>query len=328
MALCSFSQHVDSIAGNHSRLAIGLSSLDGNRWDGSLKILSRESGKEIAFRPSPCGITMVRFTGDGDPYLLATRDDGNVAMYAVETLEELREFAAHDDIASAVSNDKHKEGNFATVGWEGDLCLWDWKSESTALGPFFAVRGAHSGAIYDVQHNPVNSSHLCTVGRDGFARMWDSRAGKECVQLVDLGAPGSCLVWEIDARGGDGGENKIIAGNDIGELISIDCRKGEIESRLDAHRARVRRILCPPSPHAATKQQSVIMSVSDDTSVAIWKNDGSATGYSEFNRFKPHTDYISDAAWLQGSKSDNGDDVLFTSSTDKTVCRSSIPKIL
>lgn len=321
-----YSQHVDSITGNDTRLVIGLSNLDGNIWDGSIRLLLRETGEEIAMRPTPAGITMVRFAGEGDPYLLATRDDGNVVMYAVETLEEVREFAAHDDIASAVSVDKFKEGNFATVGWEGDLCLWDWRSKSTLMGPTFAVRNAHHGAINDVQYNPANYSQLCTVGKDGYSRVWDSRTGKDCVQLVDIGAPGSCLAWEVSR------ENRVTVGTDKGELLSIDCRMGAIDAKCVAHRGRVRRILSPPSganakssPHSAW----LLLSVSDDTTVAIWKNDGtSSQGYSEVHRFSPHTDYISDAVWLQGNEVNNTDDVVFTSSTDKSISRNYIPKLL
>ena len=163
---------IDSVdvSSSGQRIIIGISALEGNTWDGGLKLLSNE-GVEICSKHSPAGISMVRFSGSR--LLLAARDDGTVVMYSSDKLEEMQVFEAHDDIASCVADDPHNESQFASCGWDGDIYLWDWRLHASKQAPVTSYNHAHNGHINDLKFSPFDANTFCSVGRDGLLRLWD-----------------------------------------------------------------------------------------------------------------------------------------------------------
>lgn len=323
-----FSSQVDSIDidTNSSSIIVGLSNLEGNIWDGSLKILSLTTGLEEVSCPTSAGISMCRFSGLGKEksLVLTARDDGNVYLYSSQNLQELRVIAAHDDIVSAVIDDNKNESQFATCGWDGDICIWDWKSNNqTQTEPVYAIRRGHYGQVNDISFNPNNTNSLCSVGQDGFVRLWDKRSpssssnstSNDCTHVYDIGQASSCVLWEPE------NEYSIAVGTDSGDILIIDCRKDNTSSLIiqhSTHKGRVRRII------ANSNRPDMLLSSSDDTTVAlVRKNINSIDNcMHEEGRLSVHSDYVTDIAWISGNN--NEDDVIFTCSSDKSIHRSTI----
>jgi WD40 repeat protein len=317
-----FSSQVDSIDTNSSSIIVGLSNLEGNIWDGAIKILSLTSGLEEVSCPTSAGISMCRFSGLGNEksLVLTARDDGNVYLYSSQNLQELRVIAAHDDIVSSVIDDNSNESQFATCGWDGDICIWDWKSNNQAQSePLYAIRRGHYGQVNDISFNSNNSSSLCSVGQDGFLRLWDRRtstSSNDCTHVYDIGQAGSCVLWEPE------NEYSIAVGTDSGEILVIDCRKANTSSltiKHSTHKGRVRRII------ANVDRPGMLLSSSDDTTVALVRKNINSTGNKmyEEGRLAVHSDYVTDISWISGNNNNEGD-VIFTCSSDKSIQRSTI----
>lgn len=268
---CKFKQHIDSVDVSSSghRVIISLSSLEGNTWDGSLKLLNGE-GVEICSKHSTAGISTVRFSGSR--LLLAARDDGNVMMYSSDKLDEMQVFEAHDDIVSCVAVDPHNETRFATCGWDGAIHLWDWRLHSAKKMPVTSYINCHNGHVNEVKFSPFDPHSFISVGRDGLLRVWDKRAALSsgCSGIVNVGQTISCISYESSD------EKILLVGTDAGDISLLDLRGGgpcPVISVNRTHQARVRRIVASPS--LESKQ---FVSASDDkTYVICTRNNASVT---------------------------------------------------
>jgi WD40 repeat protein len=259
---CTFKQHIDSIDVTSSghRIAISTSSLEGNLWDGGILILSAD-GSEISSKHSPTGISMVRFSGP--KILLAARDDGNVAMYSSDKLEEMQVFEAHNDMVSCIVDDPHNESQFASVGWDGSIYVWDWQLRGARQIPILSYEKSHSSYVDDVKYSPFDSNNFTSVGRDGLLRVWDKRLAPSsgCASIINVGQSCSCVSYDSTDQ------NIILVGTDGGDISVIDFR-GSGQSPLlsvnHVHSGRVRRIALSPSVASGR-----FVSASDDTTYAI-----------------------------------------------------------
>ena len=282
-------RHVDSVSvSSTGQLALGLSSLDGNIWDGGITLLSNE-GNEICSKILPTGISMVRYSGPR--ILLAARDDGDVAVYSSEDLKELHLISAHDDIVSCVVDNPHHEHQFATCGWDGSIHVWDWNNANPQKQtPLQSYILGHHGHVNELSFSLTNAHVLSSVGQDGFLRVWDLRekSAANCACIVDLGQVGSCVVSTLN-------DHALLVGTDAGHVVTIDIRSVSsssssssassssaskdhggnptttpmsvgIVSMASLHRTRVRRIL---SLGHLTDMEGMFVSASDDTSYVI-----------------------------------------------------------
>ncbi|KAI8854468.1 WD40-repeat-containing domain protein [Chytridium lagenaria] len=75
--------------------------------------------------------------------------------------------------------DPHASSRFA-VGASTDVIGWDIKSNKQA----FQLRNAHEGSVTTIDFNPNKQYFICTGGKDGFVRIWDSRNGKTPVKTL------------------------------------------------------------------------------------------------------------------------------------------------
>lgn len=251
--------HIDSVdvSSSGKRIIIGWSALEGNTWDGGLTLLSND-GKEICSRYSPAGISMARFSGP--KIILAGRDDGNVAIYSANNLEEMQKFGVHDDFVSCVADDPHHESQFASCGWDGSIHLWDWQSKSK---PVTSYHNAHQGHVNEVVYSHLDPNLFSTVGWDGFLREWDRRESPSvgCSSIVNIGQISSCVSYERSRNG------MLLIGSDAGDIVQIDMRGGSnslIVHSSRIHSGRIRRIAACPSTSSG-----LFAIASDDTTYTI-----------------------------------------------------------
>ena len=267
-------QHIDSVDVNYSsglRIAIGLSSLDGNTWDGGISLLSSD-GSELCSKQSPAGISMVRFSGSR--LLLAARDDGVVVMYSSDKLEEMQVFEAHDDVVSCVASDSHQESQFLSGGWDGSIYIWDWRTHASKHAPLMSYKNCHNGHVTDVKYSPFEKNIFSSVGGDGFYRQWDSREAPSsgCASIVNIGQTCSCLSYDQSDK------NIVLVGTAAGEIIEMDIRSSNpIISRLKKHNGRVRRIL------SVEGSPGKFFTASDDKTFSICNRYGNTDTFSRYD---------------------------------------------
>ena len=304
------SRHVDSIDVNSTgkRILLGLSSLEGNIWDGGVSIISNE-GNELCSRQLPSGVSKARFLGS--QLVIAARDDGKISLLSSDKLEDLQIFSAHDDIVSCVVSDPNNESEFLSCSWDGSIHLWDWRIYPQCHSPLRSYNLAHYGHINEVAYSNTNSNIFGSCGYDGFVRLWDKRekSTTNCSSIINIGQICSSMSFISTASG-----NLLLVGTDAGEVSIVDIRQGTMggvassddDSYLNSHSAvsttkihsgRVRRILPlksnvkPPPPGIgslsvnADDDNGLFMTASDDTTYAIYRINDSVDGVEECKRY-------------------------------------------
>jgi WD40 repeat protein len=287
--MIQFDYHADSlsISKDASTLAVGLSNLEGNIWDGGVKVISVETGVELASAHLRCGTNVVKFVSHENhansttaSSILAGRDDGLISFFEMSdssSLTELARFDGHDDIVASIAL-MSSTSKFYSCGWEGNIILWDPLSGSPCTAPLHLIRNAHFGHVNDITCSGSSSECLlASGGDDGFLRLWDSRqsstAGAACSQLLPVKQPISCLYWD------ERHAHRIFAGTDSGKICGFDLRQlgdthhnsddtlsssGQDESTQSfRHTKRVRRIISSES------HSDLLFSVSDDGSIGV-----------------------------------------------------------
>lgn len=232
-------------------------------WDGCIKILSKESGEELQSKVIPTGVAMIRLIADHN-LVLAARDDGNISVHTIDNLDKFEIFEAHDDSVSSLCIDSIDVAKFFSAGMDGNIHLWDI---SSPLDPVMSISEAHYGPINDIGFQHGGDFVLASVGYDGFVRLWDQRErSNECANLFNVQQRGSCLAWDPLCH------DRLWVGTDAGDILSLDCRVGSVADLLPkfSHTSRVRRIC------ANQNKPSVILTASDDTSVAVLRRDAAS----------------------------------------------------
>jgi WD40 repeat protein len=323
-----FISQVDSLDVSDSFVVVGLSNLDGNIWDGGIKLLSVENGSELHSKHCECGMSMVRFAGQNKNFVLTARDDGNVALYSSATLDDLLLLSAHDDIVSCVAVSELTETEFVSCGWDGCIKIWDWQSENKDT-PVLSIDAAHYQHVNEVSVSALDSSLLASVGQDGFLRIWDKRTNVNkdgCVQIFNLQHAGSCVEWDAHQA------HYIYAGTDAGTVSIFDLRSDGATSESTSsssvglvgmqhiHQNRVRRLRC------VRDREGILVSCADDATIAVsnvsaaTSNDGhSKAQFEEKSRFSIHKDYVADLAVMESGTKEEGGLTILSASSDKTV---------
>ena len=269
-----------------ARLVIGLSHLEGNVWDGCLKIIDCSTGQEICNAPCAASIATVA-EADRDNIVAVGADDGTITLYSTQELSTVASFYAHDNIVSRVAYNT-QSAQYLSSGWDGAMHLWDLTT--IECKPLVTFSNAHNGLISDCCYNPHTPSAIASVGRDGFLRLWDLRDAKACVDILDLGNAASCVAFDLtDAH-------SLVAGTDSGAILALDTRKlsgfhSGAPQCLQHHQSRVRRIRSVPGVAGSW------VSASDDTTIAAFSTTttlGSPAQQPLY--FLSHSDYVADVA--------------------------------
>jgi WD40 repeat protein len=355
------SYHIDSVAVDalSSRIAIGLSALEGNTWDGGVTVLTPD-GVELSSRRCSAGVSMIRFIGERG--ILTAKDDGDVIIYSSDDLVEVHSFGAHDDIVSCIAPDQRNIGQFLSCGYDGNIFLWDAQVASegspTPLGSYIQ---AHYGHVNEVAYSSKHANLFCSAGYDGLLRVWDTRqrSSGSCSCIVNLGQIGSSVSF-----GTAGNDKVVIAGTDAGDIIVVDvrCASGSsgsggkrslsetcsgdstsisssgVLSSTRMHRGRVRRLTTACHPvgapghvagppgfsSTATSRENLFLSASDDMTYALCKLSPTDGAVKEVKRFSHHQDYVTDLVWLAGTssaklQSNHSEDAIYSVSTDRSL---------
>jgi WD40 repeat protein len=335
--MATFTSHVDSIDCSGGHVAVSLSNLEGNIWDGGVSILSADTGEVGQSASFNVGAPIARFAGQDGCVLAAGRDDGSVSLHAVSDLSKSEVIAeAHSDSVSSIC----ASGTSAiiTAGWDGDIHLWDLACPGDKA--LQSIEDAHHFPITEVAvappQSPSGGALFASVGMDGFLRTWDSRTSlrEGCVQIHNLQRSLSCVAWDPTRS------SQLFMGTDGGAVLRCDTRYLRVDSddeetqefyasprAFPVHGARVRRLHVLPGP-------GLLLSVSDDGCLAL-SSTRRHTDPSEWSdtedllppvkvrtRLPLHSDYVTDLAVVRDLPAANQQGhcfSLFTASTDKTM---------
>lgn len=309
------------------RVALGLSNLEGNVWDGCVKILDSATGQEQC--SVQCASSMATLAAVSQGRILAVgADDGVISLLSAQDLSPVASFYAHDNIVARVAS--YNDDTLLSAGWDGAMHLWGFGEAGTPTA-LVAFENAHTGFISDCAVSPHSPHVLASVGRDGFLRMWDARDGNACTDILDLGDAGSCLAFDL------GDATSLAVGSEAGTVMLVDVRKLANEANTNKvgwqHEARVRRIRSVP-PSASAAAGSTWVSVSDDTTTAIFSSSSLLAGSSAVVRLTSHTDYVADVALLTHATAtvaqahDSTFLQVFSASTDCSLACQSHPLLL
>lgn len=208
-------------------IAFSASSLGGNLWTGNVGIM--DVSNKVKSIPVSSGCSSIVSAGNS---LIVARDDGDIGMYSQSTLETIDIISAHDDIVSCLALSASNEDVLVSGGHDSNLVVWDLSLAEESL----LIPQAHYGEIYDVAFQRRSSTVFASTGLDGLLRCWDTRQGKDVVDVTSLQQVGSSLLFSD--------ETVLAVGLRDGGLRFYDVRQldagavGEYMLRSDVRRLR------------------------------------------------------------------------------------------
>jgi WD40 repeat protein len=148
-------------------------------------------------------------------------DDGCIRLFSQELGLETA-VSAHDDIVSSLQID-HVNHNLISGSWDGSIALWHF-GEGRMLTPLSSF-AAHSGPVYEIASQDQSPSVCCSIGHDGFIRIWDFRdslanghSSSNCVSIASLNQIGSACSWSTS------NPYHILCGLEDGSVLFYDIR--------------------------------------------------------------------------------------------------------
>lgn len=209
-------------------------------------------------------------------------DDGCIRLYGNELSLE-SSISAHDDIISTFSLNETNQ-QLISGSWDGTCSLWNFgEGNFTHVSSFLA----HSGPVHDFTSQEQSPNICCSIGQDGFIRIWDFRQSgmnnsqSNCISLASLNQIGSSCSWSSS------NPNHIICGLEDGNILSFDIRFSSshdaaptinYSSNLPIHTSRIERILTSSS----LPVDGYISASSDGCIAFVSMSDNSSPKYSKW----------------------------------------------
>lgn len=186
------------------------------------------------------------FSVDGR-YLVTASSDYSARVWAVPQMTLISVLCGHEDDVEMAS--------FSPDGERVATCSRDGKVRVFARqGSLQLVCEGHAADVISVSWSE-DGRRLLSSSDDGTIRHWDASDG-HCLSVVDLGGVETDTL--VVTAGG-----QVFAGNDNGEIIAL----GNDQPRIwRAHQAGVKRL-------AYSDAQSLLVSLSYDRSMALWRVD-------------------------------------------------------
>lgn len=188
-------------------------------------------------------VNHVRFSACGQ-FLATASSDWTARLWLVPTLQILSLFSGHEDDVEAVSIAPCRT-KVATASRDHTVRLWD------ICGKMLKKLEGHTNDVLAVEWTK-EGAELISSSDDGTVRIWCGSTGK-LIKVIELDG----IQTDTVAVTGNG---CIYAGNDTGEIISIDSTS---LIRTKAHKAGVKRL-------AYDSDGKTLLSSSYDRSIKLW----------------------------------------------------------
>jgi methylosome protein 50 len=247
--------HVDCLDLHSGSIVVGLSSLEGNVWDGAIGMLNIEDGVVLAYMGQPSGVASITFLGSNNSLVGAGCDDGMIRYCATEGLFSRQIIQAHHDIVSDLMHISSLN-RLLSCSWDQGIKLWDISNPKFAI---YTVQNAHYGSVHGIASSVSEPYVVASVGADAMLKMWDTRMNQKegCISLYDHESPLACIAWD------ESNPHRLFTGSDTGELYLFDTRKLKDCSKLTIHNSRIRAV------KTSTSFPDIVSTCSDDMSISV-----------------------------------------------------------
>ncbi|QSL64375.1 hypothetical protein MERGE_001676 [Pneumocystis wakefieldiae] len=203
----------------------------------------------------PVGIA--RFSPNSQ-YIASGSWSGTCKLYSVPDLEEKHKFRYHaDKIGGITWNPEATIGgvseeavNLVTGGSEGDICLWNLKSET----PVSILRG-HENRVCRVEYHP-SGNYVGSASFDGTWRLWDMTTTTELLRQEGHSREVYAISFQNDGA--------LVCSGGLDAVGRVwDLRSGRTIMNLDGHIKPIQSLDFSPNGYQ-------IASGSADDSIKIW----------------------------------------------------------
>jgi WD40 repeat protein len=204
-------------------------------------------------------------------------DDGCIRLFSQDLSLETA-VSAHDDIVSALHID-HLNQNLISGSWDGSFSLWSY-AEGRMMTPLRSF-SAHSGPVYEITSQDQSPSVCCSIGHDGFIRIWDFRDSvadghsSNCISIASMNQIGSTCSWSFS------NPNQILCGLEDGSVLFYDIRYSSSRSSPSPSLSFLH-----SHPSAGGSRVNKILTSSSDGYVSA-SSDGSITSVFTSNASSP-----------------------------------------
>lgn len=186
------------------------------------------------------------FNADGR-FLVTASSDYSARVWAVPQMTLISVLAGHEDDVEMAAFSPDSE-RVATCSRDGKLRVF------LRSGALQLTCKGHSADVISVSWSE-DGRYLMSSSDDGTIRQWDSSDGR-CIDVNDLGGVETDTLVVLS-------NGQIYAGNDDGDIISLN--RGQRRT-WRAHQSGVKRL-------AYSREQSLLVSLSYDRSMALWNVD-------------------------------------------------------
>jgi WD40 repeat protein len=196
-------------------IVAGMGDGDIRRWEADSL---RPRGTPIHTQAQTGGV-VVRFTPDGRTLVAAVQD--RLVLFDATTGAKVAELAAHSDNITALSISPDG-ARAASVGFDGQLILWDLARRSVLGEPLVGGVGARFGVAFS-----PDGTTVATVGDDRSVVLWDVATRQRLGSMFGHLGASEGVVFSRDGR-------TLLTTGDDGDLIFWDLNPGAWEAKACA----------------------------------------------------------------------------------------------
>ncbi|CAF4773527.1 unnamed protein product [Pieris macdunnoughi] len=267
-------------------ILVGCSELTGRYWNGGACILPNDQESDFQKTNFKRDINLASTTADGcfsgsSDKVILCEDTGAISIWsksedAWSTWKEDLSVAEHDGPALVIEC-LDSDRLYVSAGGDGNVKVWDIRDNMICLRNY---NSAHSMQVNTIGVKPMSQKHFVTGSLDGFISVWDEHTNKPVYDVIENNCGVRCLLW-IE-------ENKLLFGDESGQLSLIDLRDSKSVIKLHEFPAPVHRIAFNP-------RSSNIAVCCDNQILSVFHIDGEKLNLV-YER-KAHQDCIRGLAW-------------------------------
>jgi len=247
------SGHVDSVSFSETgKLAVGVSNLTSQYWNGQIYLMSAETLKFSKSVPTATGNSEICWIGDN---VLAGTDSGCAYLWGFDKPEPLATFQEHDLEINSISSSPSSKSHFLTASSDTSIKLWD----TNKISPVQSFTD-HEAEVTGVRFSP-SGGLFGSTSRDKTLKIWDQREAKSTMSIQHQTALLS-LNWSAN-------NNHIMFGGEDGSFQVVDIRNTSAAVFSKKYSSKVTAV--------SSSKNDKFVAVTTDSQLEVFSNADSST---------------------------------------------------